>query len=265
MNAENEKESDMMFHNTVESERFEELDKMRRNFSLIELLIVILVIAVIVSLLLPMLKSARNKAQAVFCINGMSQIGKASLSMYSADYDGWVMTPVMTSAESGLGGFASWIHLANHYLNSRKGESKSVLNEKSLFRCPADKSPMVTYSPSNSDTAYIDHLKFSYQWHQMARCVSVNDYGRLPKFRLMKIRNPTSRSVITEGGNSIYNMPSVSIIPMISYGMMRMRHDSRANIVFFDSHAASASYNTLIYNPENPSVYRYTSQDLETY
>lgn len=61
-------------------------------FSLIELLITIAVIAILVSTLLPALKSAREKAYAIDCISNLKQIGLA-LTQY-ADDNGYYPWPV---------------------------------------------------------------------------------------------------------------------------------------------------------------------------
>ena len=64
----------------------------RKYFTLIELLIVIAIIAVLASLLLPALHSARRKVFTTSCVNSMRQIGQA-IYLYIADNDDYPPAP----------------------------------------------------------------------------------------------------------------------------------------------------------------------------
>lgn len=55
-------------------------------FTLIELLVVISIISLLVSILLPSLKRAKDLAQTAVCISNMKSLGTAAL-MYAADYN----------------------------------------------------------------------------------------------------------------------------------------------------------------------------------
>ncbi|MCM8758421.1 MAG: DUF1559 domain-containing protein [Candidatus Omnitrophica bacterium] len=61
--------------------------KLKGGFTLIELLVVIAIIAVMASLLLPVLTKAREQAQRAACMNNLRMIGLC-LFMYADDYNG---------------------------------------------------------------------------------------------------------------------------------------------------------------------------------
>ncbi|MHC4442054.1 MAG: type II secretion system protein [Planctomycetota bacterium] len=66
------------------------------GFTLIELLVVVAIIALLVSILLPSLKKARDQAKAVVCGNQMSQMVRAEIT-YEEQYKGWIPgTPFST-------------------------------------------------------------------------------------------------------------------------------------------------------------------------
>lgn len=60
--------------------------KTRKNFTLVELLIVIAIMAILISMLLPALFKAREKALAIQCTGNLKQVMTAIL-MYGNDYD----------------------------------------------------------------------------------------------------------------------------------------------------------------------------------
>ena len=65
------------------------MKKGKKNFTLIELLIVIAIIAILAALLLPALDAARKKARGTQCLSNLKQ-SATFLFIYTSDFDDWL-------------------------------------------------------------------------------------------------------------------------------------------------------------------------------
>lgn len=100
------------------------------NFTLVELLFVVSIIAMLTALLLPALGKARQSVIRIACVSNMRQIGSATF-LYGSDNDGRILTPGRPSG------------CINQYLQQQHAAATSNYNATlafilpSLYVCPA--------------------------------------------------------------------------------------------------------------------------------
>lgn len=235
--------------------------KQSRFFTLIELLVVIAIIAILASMLLPALNSARENAKKIKCTNILKQYAMGGIGYAGDQNDFWVpgFAPRGTGSmywcqnyafRKSMGGkiLKENLDTATGYCDRRT--SKELVCPNALY-CFAD--PYTgTYGPGTNDSYGVSSENF-------ANIAGVNWNKSTPviAWKYPRVTHPTKRAAFMDGLD--YGMNMVKADPSyyrrcgeVNSGgggttTVAYRHggQSFANVAMFDGHVETLNYNDL--------------------
>ena len=245
-----------------------------RGFTLVELLVVIGIIALLISILLPVLNKAREQAKAITCASNEKQILLA-FTMYVSGNKG--ATPIfpgigesfpppndpfekslgyyMDSIDSGAsrirydqGAFWPYMTVGIHYTAVSNSSTNTNAPPEVLYRvfnCPSDTDFRAVRWGNIQNQASLDR-NFSYSWNAELYC---KDKSKLAGWQLWNNEpNVSKMSQIVESGHKI--ILEEEKMPNDGWSFMGWpnddqddvpgsRHNGRANYGFADGHVES--------------------------
>lgn len=213
-------------------------------FTLIELLVVISIIALLVSILLPALRNARESSKAVVCLSNLKQIGLGA-AMYAGDNDS-VLYESYTQYAGGSGMTPNWwpMKMALEDYMPAPGNFQAASAAQSLWNCPIAEDFAIQDGANNVYWTYLRMTNEYPFWKPSGMAVNVKlDFVASPSNQVFAIDGLLADAFDTGSGFAGKQSSTTTSWGKIANAYMgsgaaAFVHDDTANLLYADWHAA---------------------------
>lgn len=228
----------------------------KRAFTLVELLVVISIIALLISMLLPALKGAREQAKQTACLSNMKNMGLAVQMYVQSNRDAFPLSRDHGGYQDG-----GWIN-----------ELAPYAGNKLLYRCPADRSTN-WFDAAHPEALAVRENSYATNIYMSPELppdpFAADDAPRFGFTRMSTVRNPVETIYIgeyrdTRAGEIVYDHFHVDRWLPDAAGQIQDpalevaigRHGKKVeNYSFADGHAESRRFReTFEYDPVTQRV-----------
>jgi prepilin-type N-terminal cleavage/methylation domain-containing protein/prepilin-type processing-associated H-X9-DG protein len=183
------------------------------KFTLIELLIVIAIIAILASMLLPALKTSKEKAYEISCTNNLKQFSLATMQ-YINDYNNWV--PCSRATRTGFY-YKSFYDQLQEYFGC-----KETIKDFAPFQCHANAEKHNEFGRNTSYGAQ----------HQIFFYCSSGTPSTVKSFKIVK--SPSKLAGIVDKDENLFINPAW--VGEMTVSAINARHSGGVNIMYMDAH-----------------------------
>jgi prepilin-type processing-associated H-X9-DG protein/prepilin-type N-terminal cleavage/methylation domain-containing protein len=224
-------------------------------FTLTELLVVIVIIAILAALLLSAIPQAKARARSIQCVNNLHQLG-LGLQVFLANNHGYPSVFQNTNDED-----PGWWEMQLEHGGLGITDDDKDFRRKGIWVCPTVPWNYVDY-PSN-------HL-FSYGYNVLgvlpdnptntlglAGRKIPRSHGTFSSLAESEVVAPSDMMAIGDSFNGSGFFERLNLVEMKKDGNVITRHQGRANVVFCDGHVESPTLQFLFADTSDEALSRW--------